>query len=497
MNKKIEKKIELDKNIKQNPPVFNILKLCNITKTFLGGKIIANNNISIDFKRGHVHAIVGENGSGKSTLMNIIFGLYKQDQGDIFFNGELVNMFLSGAAKKNKIGMVHQHFNIVEDFTVLENVILGQEETDNEKENMVGSFGVLNKKEILKRFQDICKKYSIKIDPNKKVSKLAVGQRQMVEILKVLWISKDLIVFDEPTATLSVIEIKDLLKTIKALKQEGKTIIFISHKLDEVKEVADEVSVLRKGLFMGTYPNDKNLTANKIAKLMVGKEIKLEFPERKIQGKDLLKVENISYITSNGFKALDNISFSIKEGEVFGLAGIEGNGQEQIMEVISGLKKLSKGNIIWKDQVLFGCEGKQMNVALKNVVMSHIPVDRYKHGMVKELSLKYNSMITTFESPDFSKLWTIKSKDKKIKNKLINLAIQIESLEEQLKPKTNTQKILKLKQKLLKLDIEILTENLINSDEKNLAIVKNEILKKENELMNLSTNEINEKKSFR
>ena len=237
----------------------------------------------------------------------------------------------------------------------------------------------------------------------------------------------------------------------------------------------------------------KNLTANKIAKLMVGKEIKLEFPERKIQGKDLLKVENISYITSNGFKALDNISFSIKEGEVFGLAGIEGNGQEQIMEVISGLKKLSKGNIIWKDQVLFGCEGKQMNVALKNVVMSHIPVDRYKHGMVKELSLKYNSMITTFESPDFSKLWTIKSKDKKIKNKLINLAIQIESLEEQLKPKTNTQKILKLKQKLLKLDIEILTENLINSDEKNLAIVKNEILKKENELMNLSTNEINEK----
>jgi len=183
---KIEKKTEFIKNDRQNPPVLDILKLCNITKTFLGGKIIANNNISITFKRGDVHAIVGENGSGKSTLMNIIFGLYKQDQGDIFLNGKSVNMFQSGAARKYKIGMVHQHFNIVEDFTVLENVILGQEETDNENENMVGRFGVLNKKEIIKRFESICKKYHIKIDPNRKVKKLAVGQRQMVEILKVL-----------------------------------------------------------------------------------------------------------------------------------------------------------------------------------------------------------------------------------------------------------------------------------------------------------------------
>lgn len=472
-----------------------ILELKNITKTFLGGKIVANDDVSLSFIRNEIHAIVGENGSGKSTLMNIIFGLYKQDKGDIFLNGKKVDMFKSGATKKYKIGMVHQHFHLVEAFTVLENVILGQEEiTKTKKEklkikelknelkeikaelrrlrkldsmkiehkntgtkdvesdtnfvagvlkilklrhkayveiekeeniikelkteraklsednkndskrieeindeildrkdviaeekhaielvgsyegtaqnedqskavelaerqftaqreldlidvNLTGNFGKINIKESLSRLKEIQLKYNIHLDPYAKVENLSVGQRQMVEILKVLWEEKDIIVFDEPTATLSLIEIEALLKTIDALKKEGKTIIFISHKLKEVKSISDRVSVLRKGVMMGTHINDASLKPADIGKLMVGKTIELKYPSRKIEKKPLLRFENISYRTHTGFKAVNDVSFDIYEGEIFGLAGIEGNGQEEIIKVLTNLRKPYKGTI--------------------------------------------------------------------------------------------------------------------------------------------------------
>ncbi len=472
-----------------------LLKMENITKTFLGGKIVANDDITLGIRENEIHAIVGENGSGKSTLMNIIFGLYKQDSGKIRINGKKVDMFHSGASKKHRIGMVHQHFHLVEEFNVLENVIIGQEELSKssklkkklkeyrkelklsekqlkklkklesmkivhndqgaqtteadtnfvaavlkilndrheaqlvieEQYNLVnklkieksrlsedkkserkrieqieeemfnrrelikaeesvvelvndyeynaknedqvkavqlgeriyflkreiglldvkltGLFGRIKKKEVLARLMEIQIKYNLHLDPFAKIRTLSVGQRQMVEILKVLWEEKNIIVFDEPTATLSVVEIEALMKTFDALKKEGKTIIFISHKLQEVKAVADRVSVLRKGVMMGTYDNTDSLKPADIGELMVGKTIDLDYPARTIEEKPVFKLDGVSYKTSKGFEAVRDVSFEIYEGEIFGLAGIEGNGQEEIIKMITNLRRPTHGTI--------------------------------------------------------------------------------------------------------------------------------------------------------
>ena len=528
-----------------------ILELKNITKTFLGGKIIANDNVSIDFKRNEIHALVGENGSGKSTLMNILFGLYKQDKGDIIINGEKVDMYQPGAAKHFKIGMVHQHFHLVGQFSILDNVILGQEKASVDKEeiismkekvsfltkeiktlvekeklqeelkeiedifndknkekyyvkknknlyrvyekkkqklipgkqdskiaklqkeinrrsefinyhkstveafrkqekkfasknknhkelyqlvkekvilnrdieanNLVGPFGILKRDNILNRFIKIQQKYNISLDPFSKVSTLAVGQRQMVEILKVLWEEKDIIVLDEPTATLSVVEIEALLKTIKALQSEGKTIIFISHKLQEVKEIADRVSVLRKGNLIGVHKNDSKLKPADIGKLMVGKTIKLDYPKKHIKGKDILKVSNLSYRTQSGFKAVDDISFTVKEGEIFGLAGIEGNGQEEVIKMLTNLRKPMEGSITYKGKLLTDKKSYKLNGVKRRELMSHSPIDRLKHGVVPQKDLRFNAKISDYDTNFFA---SKKNKDgvkiSKFTDKIIN-----------------------------------------------------------------------------
>ncbi len=535
--KKVTKKVVKKTTVTKKPTKKEldiILKLENITKTFLGGKIVANDDVSLSFARNEVHAIVGENGSGKSTLMNIIFGLYKQDEGDIFLNSKKVNMYESGAAKKYKIGMVHQHFHLVDNFTVLENVILGQEEltkTKEEKEyvksikqelkqiiirlkslrkiesdfcakitkiidlkvralkeikkekniiqdlkvakakiseekktkkfnkisdeierrkevieeekqilklidqaehafsnkdqeefvilserkleieneliihdlKLTGAFGKINKKAALTRLKQIQSKYNIQLDPYSKVGNLAVGQRQMVEILKVLWEEKEILVFDEPTATLSVVEIEALLKTIKALQKEGKTIIFISHKLKEVKEIANRVSVLRKGMMMGTYDNDSKLKPADIGKLMVGKTIELDYPKRKVSKKPVLKVNNLSYRTGSGFKALDDVSFEIFEDEIFGLAGIEGNGQEEIVKVLTNLRKPYKGEVYYQDRLLTNKKGYKVNGKKRREFQSHVPIDRLKHGVVPMKNLEFNAKITDYDTKFFNK----------------------------------------------------------------------------------------------
>lgn len=545
----------------------NILELKNITKTFLGGKIIANDDVSLTFARNEVHAIVGENGSGKSTLMNIIFGLYKQDKGDIFINKKKVNMYESGASKKYKIGMVHQHFHLVDDFNVLDNVILGQEKLKKDKKekervnslkkrlqevkfemieisereqdfagkvnklldierksfreiekekNLIndiknkrakisedknpkkvkklndeisireeviekerkilslieqvresastkdqkrfielskeevtltreifindiklsGAFGKIKRKNAFQRLRKIQQKYNIFLDPYAKVGRLSVGQRQMVEILKVLWEEKEIIVFDEPTATLSVIEIKALLKTIKALKEEGKTIIFISHKLKEVKEIADRVSVLRKGVLMGTHINDSKLKPADIGKLMVGKTIELNYPKRKISNKPLIKVNNLSYRASNGFKALEDVSFEIYEDEIFGLAGIEGNGQEEIVKILTNLRKPYKGNIEFYQpklkqkksketeyewRVLTDKKGYKKSSISRRKMMSHIPIDRLKHGVVPNKSLLFNSKLSDYDTGFLSKNKSKKTNSKKVSEFTTNI----------------------------------------------------------------------------
>ncbi len=371
-----------------------ILEMTNITKTFLNGKIIANDDISISFERNKIHTIIGENGSGKSTLMSILFGLYKQDSGKIRLNGKRVDMYTAGASKKYKIGMVHQHFHLVDDFTILENILIGQEED-------FSSFGFINKSKAKEKLQNLITQYNFNLEPNKKVGKLNVGQKQKVEILKVLWKEKSIIVFDEPTATLSVKEIEDLLQIIVALKESGKTIIFISHKLQEVKQISDNISILSKGKLKGTFVN-KDLSKDDIANLMFDdvKETSINKEAHSInQNKIALKVEDLVYDTSSGFRALNGVSFDIYEGEIFGLAGIEGNGQEEIINTIAGIKKPKSGKI-----EVFNKSIMKWNIKKRNEIMSHIPIDRIKYGLAPNLSIEFNSIISDLRNPKFARL---------------------------------------------------------------------------------------------
>ena len=537
---KEKKKTDVMKITKTNfkKPIF-ILNIKNITKTFLNGKIIANNNVTLDFEKGEIHSIVGENGSGKSTLMNILFGLYKQDKGKIFINGEQVDMSNAGSAKKHKIGMVHQHFHLIDAFTVLDNIILGQEsiELDDEKKEelekklssltkeiektdqkkvkkiidildklkwskqedvksrniwkefsneknrldqvkdaekipkfekkllileriveknglflelvnseymefcvgknreltkiikskiekeielnapkLLGVFGKLNRKALLERFKIIQEKYNILLDPYAKVSTLSVGQRQMVEILKVLWEEKKILVFDEPTATLSISEIEKLITTISSLKEEGKTIIFISHKLQEVKAISDKISVLRKGVLVKTFSNKDSLNVDDISKLMVGKVIKLDYPERYVKPYYVFGVKNLSYKTTKGFMALNNISFSVKRGEIFGLAGIEGNGQEEVIEILTNMKTPTGGQVFYKKEILTDSKGYKLKSIERRKIMSYIPIDREKHGIIPNKDLQFNAKVSDFDTKYFNKEneLTIKDFTKKI-----------------------------------------------------------------------------------
>ncbi|AHK22676.1 ATP-binding cassette domain-containing protein [Candidatus Hepatoplasma crinochetorum] len=511
----------------------------NITKKFLNGKIVANNNINLGIEPSKVTALVGENGSGKSTLTSILFGLYKQDTGEIKIDGKVCDMYQSGAAKKHRIGMVHQHFHLVEKFTVLENIILGQEElsisldekeiheerisqleekynsffyknkskkeqfeeyynlkiilrnkrflryrnklniskieqkikniensnklkykiSKTKKEQKINKikqnlkqeeksreslnleilnlekevlklktksvlqieelrkeldflkidlktrnsskYGILNYKKYYQRFEAITQRYGINLNPDQLVSKLSVGDRQKVEILKTLWVEKEVIIFDEATATLSIDEINSLLSLIKKLKEANKTILFISHKLQEVKTIADNIAILKKGNLIALEKNTKKITIEEIAKMMVGTKVILEFKKNSPIEKKLLEVKNLTYITKKGFKAVDNISFDIKEGEIFGLAGIEGNGQEEIFNCIAGIKKPTKDSIIsFQNQNI-----KDFKIKTRNQFISHIPIDRFKHGIIADRSLAFNSIITNFNDQKFAKFY--------------------------------------------------------------------------------------------
>ena len=379
-NKKLE-----DNNI--------ILDFQNITKTFLSGTIIANDDISFQVERKTIHAIVGENGSGKSTLMAIVSGLYKQDKGEIKINGKVVDLYQSGAAKKQKIGMVYQHFCLINSFSVIENIVLGQE-------GDVSKYGVINWHKAIEKFNRITKKYNIELDPKVKAGKLYVGDRQKIEIMKTLWNEKDIIIFDEPTATLSTKEIEHLMVTIRTLKEEGKTIIFISHKLQEVKELADKISILKRGAIIGTFRNDKKISVDFIAEKMIGHLVRLKYPRRNVKTNTVLEVKNLDYSTSKGFKAVDNVSFDVREGEIFGIAGIRGNGQEEILDIISGIKKETKGKVIFNNENILNSKIKK-----KLTYMSHIPADRMKYGIILDKDLKFNSILTTFNTKKFSKKW--------------------------------------------------------------------------------------------
>lgn len=361
----------------------NILEVKNLTKIYPGG-ILANHNVNFSIKEGEIHALVGENGAGKSTLMKMLFGMEEITDGEIFYKGEKVNFTSSNDAIEQGIGMVHQHFMLVPSLTVAENLVLGIERKK-------GIF--IDKKRCIKETEEIAQKYNFNIDANKKVRDISIGMKQKLEILKVLYRNAKVIILDEPTAVLTPQETEELFVQLLNLKAEGFTIIFISHKLNEVKRLSDRLTILKMGKTIGTYNVDE-LSEEEISTLMVGREVKLKYEKTVMEPKEtLLTVKNVQYTDKFGVKKVDGASFSVKDSEILGIAGIEGNGQSEVIEIIAGLLKGEEGTVALKGEDITNISVKQR----REMGLSHIAEDRMTTGCASDLSVKDNIISTNAE----------------------------------------------------------------------------------------------------
>lgn len=365
------------------------IEMIDIYKSFNNGRIKANKGITIRVKKNEVHAIIGENGAGKSVLMSILFGIYEADSGEIKVNGQSVMYSSAMDATYDGLGMVHQHFKLVETYTAYQNIILGCEN--------VNKWGIVEHKQAKQRLKNIIEKYNLKLDINKKVSKLNVADQQKIEIIKLLYRDVDILIFDEPTASLSDLEIKNFLEIIKRLKQEGKTIILITHKFNEIKEVADRGSVIRLGTFICDF-DIKDYTSEQMATLMVGNEIATTINKEKgkIGDKVVLSVKDL--IINNGIKG-NPISFDVREGEIFAIAGVTGNGQSELALMLSGLQKPKHGSIKL-------CDKKITTKSIKkryDYGLSFVPEDRHKHAIILDMPIYLNTALNRIDSKQFSK----------------------------------------------------------------------------------------------
>ncbi|MCR5663287.1 MAG: ABC transporter ATP-binding protein [Oscillospiraceae bacterium] len=377
----------------ENKPEY-VIEMLHITKIFPG--IIANDDITLQLRRGEIHALLGENGAGKSTLMSVLFGLYQPEAGEIRKNGVKVEINNPNDATALNIGMVHQHFKLVDVFTVLDNIILGAETTNK--------LGFLQKKEARKKIEALSEKYGLTVDLDAKVEDITVGMQQRVEILKMLYRDNDILIFDEPTAVLTPQEIDALMKTMKEFSREGKSILFISHKLNEIMAVADRVTVLRKGKYIGTV-NTKDTNKQELSNMMVGRPVQLEVRKSPAKpGEEILKVEHFS-VPSHLHKrnAVNDVSFSVRAGEILCIAGIDGNGQTELIHGLTGLDKASAGKV-----TLCGKDISAASIHKRGENMSHIPEDRHKHGLVLDFTLEQNMVLQRFDEPQFQKAGFIK-----------------------------------------------------------------------------------------
>ena len=374
-----------------------VVEMLNITKRFKG--IVANDNITIQLKRGEIHALLGENGAGKSTLMSVLFGLYKQEEGIIKVNGKEVNIDNPNTANALGIGMVHQHFKLVHNFTALENIMLGVETVKN---------GILQVDDARKKVMELSKTYGLEIYPDSLISDLTVGMQQRVEILKMLYKDNNILIFDEPTAVLTPSEIEELMKIMKSLTKEGKSILFITHKLNEIKEVADRCSVLRKGKYIGTI-DVKSTTKEEMSEMMVGRKVSLVVEKTEAKPKDIiLSVKNLNVKSPNSEKNIvKNVSFDVRAGEIVCIAGIDGNGQSELIYALTGLIEMSSGSI--------HLNGKDItNLSIRNKTLSgigHIPEDRHKHGLVLDYTLGENTILQTYFTERFQNKGFLKFKE--------------------------------------------------------------------------------------
>ncbi len=364
------------------------IEMRNITKKFPG--IIANDNITLQLKKGEIHALLGENGAGKSTLMSVLFGLYQPEEGSIYKYGKEVKINDPNDANDLGIGMVHQHFKLVQCFTVLDNIILGVETTKN---------GILQKAEARKKVQELSDKYGLKVDTEAKIEDITVGMQQRTEILKMLYRDNEILIFDEPTAVLTPGEIDELMAIMKGLAKEGKSILFISHKLNEIMEVADRCTVLRRGKYIGTV-EVKNTTKEELSKMMVGRDVEFEVTKTEAKPGDVvLSVEGMTVASSlHHNNAVKNVSFKVRHGEIVCIAGIDGNGQTELVYGLSGLEPLVSGKITLSGKDITNASIRERSKS----GMSHIPEDRHKHGLVLDYPLSYNMVLQRYFEDQFS-----------------------------------------------------------------------------------------------
>jgi len=363
------------------------VEMKHITKVF--GTLVANDDVSIAIKPGEIYALLGENGAGKSTLMSILFGLYKPEAGEIFIDGKKVEIHNPNDSHKLGIGMVHQHFKLVETFTVLENIILGAEDTKK---------GFLQYDEAVAKLNHLIETYQLKVDLNALIKDITVGQQQRVEILKMLYRDSDILIFDEPTAVLTPQEIHELINIMNGFAKEGKTIILITHKLNEIKAVAHNCSVLRRGKLIGTV-KVSDVTVEQMAEMMVGREVLFTIKKSPIKlGENIFKVENLN-IEGKGKHLVKDISFEVNRGEIVGIAGIDGNGQTELIHALTGLMPFHSGKV-----TLGGADITKSSIRAKyEAGMSHIPEDRQKHGMILDFDLQSNLVLQNFYQSQFQK----------------------------------------------------------------------------------------------
>src|SRR5690554_1769154 len=376
----------------------NVIEMNGITKEFPG--IIANDNITITLRKGEILALLGENGAGKSTLMSVLFGLYTPEQGEIKVNGNVVNIKDPNDATRYGIGMVHQHFKLVDTFSVLENIILGVESTTK--------MGHLKLSEARKRVMALSEKYRFNIDPDALIRDISVGMQQRVEILKMLYRNNDILIFDEPTAVLTPQEIEELMSIMREFAKEGKSILFITHKLNEIMSVADRCTVLQKGKYKGTF-DVKKTTKEELSKKMVGRDVKLKIDKKKATiGEVILSVRDVSVASKlSKSNVVKNVSFDVRAGEIVCLAGVEGNGQSELVSVITGLEKVNNGKIYLNNKDI-----TKSSIRMRSKLgISHIPEDRQKHGLVLDYSLEKNLVLQRYWQKEFHKLGFINKKE--------------------------------------------------------------------------------------
>ena len=373
------------------------IEMLNIRKEFAG--IVANDDITLQLKKGEIHALLGENGAGKSTLMSVLFGLYKPEKGIIKKDGEIIDINSPKDATKYRIGMVHQHFKLVEVFSVIDNIILGNETT---------KYGFIKKKEAKEKVKNLSLEYGLNVDLDAKVENITVGMQQRVEILKMLYRDNDILIFDEPTAVLTPQEIEELLKIMKNLANSGKSILFITHKINEILAVADRCTVLRKGKYIGTV-DIKSTNKEELSEMMVGRKVEfvIDKKEQKL-GDVILDVKNLVVQSSKKNKnSVNNVSFNVRSGEIVCIAGIDGNGQSELVYSITGLMKSKSGSVYLNNQDI-----TKFNVRKRNKLgMAHIPEDRHKHGLILDFTLENNMVLKKYKETRFHKYGFINTKE--------------------------------------------------------------------------------------